>query len=138
MVHALQEAWRVLVPRGLLIDLRPIAFDAPLEVVTPGGCESAGPVDMSPQVKYDLTADHALQVVLHAAPLTKLQVEYFDSAYYWNALPEMIAYIDDKWQDDLIIPDSVLQQAQLLFDRHPAQSRLRLRFRMKLAKFEKQ
>ena len=33
MVHALREAWRVLVPGGCLIDLRPLAKDPPLEVI---------------------------------------------------------------------------------------------------------
>ena len=34
MVHALREAWRVLVVDGSLIDLRPVAINPALEVVT--------------------------------------------------------------------------------------------------------
>jgi hypothetical protein len=137
MVHALQEAWRVLVPRGLLIDLRPISVDVPLEIITPAGYESAGLLDLSPGIKYDIAADDALQVILRDESFKELQVENFDSAYYWNTIPEMKAYMDDKWKDDLIIPDAVLQQAQLLFDRHLDQGRVRLRLRMKLGEFEK-
>jgi len=138
MVHALQEAQRVLIPRGLLIDLRPISVDVPLEILTPAGYESAGLLDMSPGIKYDIAADNTFQVAIHDGNFNELLVDYLDYAYYWDTITEMKAYMDEKWKDDLIIPEAVLQQSQFLFDRHPDQSRVCLRLRMKLGKLEKQ
>ena len=36
MVHALNEAWRVLVDHGIMIDVRPLCVDVPLEIVYRG------------------------------------------------------------------------------------------------------
>ena len=138
MVHALQEARRVLVPRGIFIDLRPICIDAPLEIMTSTGCAFAGFVDQSPNIPDDIAADNAIQVILRDNLFKEMQVDYFDFAYYWNTVTEMKAFMDDNWKDDIILPDGVLQQVHLLFDQNRDQGRVRLRIRKRLAKFEKQ
>jgi len=137
MVHALREARRVLVPRGILIDLRPININAPLEIVTPTSCFPAGMVDMGFNIADDIAADNAFQDTLRAGSLTEIQADYFDFAYYWNTVVEMKADMDDRWKDDAVISDSVLHQAHLLFDQYRDQGRVRLRIRKKLIKYEK-
>jgi hypothetical protein len=42
MVHALRESWRVLVPGGSLIDLRPLSASSPVQVVTGNKIVPAG------------------------------------------------------------------------------------------------
>lgn len=138
MVHALQEARRVLVPQGILIDLRPVCVDVPIEIVLQEGCESAGLVDMSPEIEHDIAADNAIHVLIGSGVLKELKMEYFDFAYYWNTVKDMKADIDERWKNDVILLDEVVQQAQILFRKHNADGRVRIRVRMKLAKFEKQ
>ena len=47
MIHALKEVWRVLVPRGWLLDVRPFSAKATLEVVAGTQVWLAGRVDES-------------------------------------------------------------------------------------------
>ncbi len=64
MVHALQEAWRVLLPNGIMIDLRPRSDNMPLEILHKDGIDSAGLVDMSPGLADDQAADEAIATLL--------------------------------------------------------------------------
>lgn len=138
MVHALHEAWRVLVPQGILIDLRPYCVDVPLEILSKEGIESAGLVDMSPDIVDDQAADAAISAVVGEGIFNELMSDYFDFAYYWNSVEEMMVDWDEKWKDNTILPEEVVQQASILYQKHDARARLRVRIRMKLVKFGKQ
>ena len=138
MVHALYEAWRVLVPQGILFDLRPLSNDMPLEILFSGGCESAGLVDLSPDIEHDIAADQAINIAVSEGIFKELKSEVFDYRYYWNNVEEMKADLDEEWKDDVILPDEVLQRAFFLFNNHPGQSRVRFPLQMKLGKFVKQ
>jgi hypothetical protein len=137
MVRALQEAWRVLILHGILIDLRPLCVDVPLEIVTPSGSESAGLVDMSPEIDLDIASDTAIQVVIYDGLLKKRKQEYFDFAYYWSSVREFKADLDKRWRDEIILPGEVLKQARVIFKKHQDSGRVRIRLRMTLAKFTK-
>ena len=137
MVHGLQEAWCVLVSRGPLIDLRPICLDIPLEIITASGSESAGLVDMSPEIDKDIASDAAIQTVVSEGLYIKEIQEYFDSAYYWNTIREFEADLDERWKDDIILPRDVLKQGRALYKKHPEGARVRMRIRMTLTKFTK-
>jgi hypothetical protein len=61
MVHALNEIWRVLVPGGLLIDLRPVLDRWPIEVSSSGGNHEAGQVtDLPEPLADDEAANQAM------------------------------------------------------------------------------
>jgi hypothetical protein len=137
MVHALQEAWRVLVPGGIMIDLRPLCIDVPLEILTPAGSESAGLVDMSPDIDKDIASDTAIQTVIRDGLYEIVKQEYFDFAYYWNTVREFKADLDERWKDEVILPIEVLKQARAMFKKHREGARVRIRIRMTLAKFTK-
>ena len=136
-MHALQEGRRVLRPRGILIDLRPMSVDVPLEIVSEEGCESAGIMDMSPGIESDIQADNAVQTVVGSGDFKELSLETFTLAYYWKTVEDMKADVDDLWKDDVNLRDEVAQQARILFSRHP-DSRVRIRIRRRLARLEKQ
>jgi hypothetical protein len=137
MVHALQEAWRVLVSGGILIDLRPICIDVPLEIIAPSGSESAGLVDMSPETDKDIASNTAIQSVINDGIYKKELQESFDFAYYWNTIRELTADLDERWKDEIILPKEVLKQGRVLYKKHPEGARVRIRIRMTLAKFTK-
>jgi hypothetical protein len=138
VVHALQEARRVLIHAGTLIDLRPICFDAPLEIVTATGCESTDLLDLSPGIVDDTAADNAIQMVLQDGGFERIRVDYFDASYYWNTVPEMESYIKEKWKDDVIFPKGVFEQACLLYGQNRDHARVRPKLRRKLGVYEKQ
>jgi len=138
MVHALHEAWRILVPQGILIDLRPLCDEAPLEIVFTEGSESAGYVDMSPNIADEIAADHAIDSVVREGIFMELKAEYFDIAMYWNTVKDMKADMDERWKDDVILREQVLRRAGTLFKKQREKApRVRLRHRERLVTFEK-
>ena len=137
MVHALKEAWRVLVPRGILVDLRPLCIDVQLEILSPAGNESAGMVDMSPEIDLDIAADSATRTVVREGFYKVLKRETFDFAYYWGTVRKFKEDLEKQWKDEVILPAQVLKQARALFKKHGNEARVRMRIRMRLTKFAK-
>jgi hypothetical protein len=137
MVHALEEAWRVLVSRGILVDLRPLCIDIPLEILSPAGSESAGLVDMSPDIDKDIAAEAATQAVVRDGFYQELKRETFDFAYYWNTVREFKADLDERWKDEVILHADVLKNARVMYKKLGDAARVRIRIRMLLAKFAK-
>ncbi len=135
MVHALQEAVRVLDPYGVLVDVRPICVNAPLEILSPSGSRLAGLVDMSPDIEDDIAADNTIKDAVVSGTLTQVKLEFFDFTYYWNTVDEMKADFDERWKDDAILPEAVLEQAYTLYKSPGGNKRVRLRLRMKLGTY---
>jgi hypothetical protein len=137
MVHALNEAHRILIPQGIMIDVRPLSVDVPLEVIYQGGGESAGMIDMSPDIELDRAADRAIESVLTDQLYRESWVENFDFPYYWKTFRDMKVDLDEYWMTDVIIPEEVLQRARILFRKRRPQTQILVRVRMKLGKYEK-
>ena len=138
MVHALKEAWRVLVPHGIMIDVRPLCVDVPLEIAFKGGSESAGIVDLSPDIARDIAADQAIDSVIVERIYEEAMVEYFDFAYYWKTFKDMEEDLEANWKDEIVIPEEVWRRAHKLFKKQRPQTRIRVGVRMKLGIYEAQ
>jgi hypothetical protein len=137
MVHALKEAHRLLNSRGTMIDVRPLSVDVPLEIIYQRGKESAGMIDMSPDLELDIAADHAIKTVLAEGLYDEFSVDYFDFPFFWKTYRDMKTDLPEYWSDDVIFPDEVLQRARQLFRRHRPHAQIRIGLRMKLGKYEK-
>ena len=138
MVHALKEAYRVLIPQGIMIDVRPLSVDVPLEIIYKGGSESAGIIDMSPDIDLDIAADRAIASVVKDRIFVESKVEFFDFAFYWKTLKDMQDYMEEFWKDDVIVPEEVVKQARILMGKLRPQTQIRVGIQMKLGKYEKQ
>ena len=86
MVHALREAQRVVRTGGVIVDLRPVATDAAIEVVTPNEVVRVGTVDGSPGKPHDDATNRALA----ASHLARLRHWRFEVAIYWDSVDEMV------------------------------------------------
>jgi len=137
MVHALKEAWRVMAPLGIMMDIRPLSIDSPLEVISDEVREFAGIVDMSPDLKYDIAADQAIETVIKEGFFIEKQVDEFEYVYYWKTFHGMMADFEERWKDEIIIPEDVINKAQQLYKVSRPNGRLRFGMRMKSAKYEK-
>ena len=138
MVHALKEAYRVLIPQGIMIDVRPLSVDVPLEIIYKGGSESAGIIDMSPDIDLDIAADRAIDSVVKDRIFVESKVEFFDFAFNWKTLKDMQDYMEEFWKDDVIVPEEVVKQARILMGKLRPQTQIRVGIQMKLGKYEKQ
>ncbi len=136
-MHALKEAWRVLIPHGSMIDVRPLCIDVPLEIVFGEVGESAGMLDLSPDIKRDVDSGRAIEMILADGIFKEEKLEFFDFAYYWNTLEDILEDLDENWKDEIVIPEAVLGRAQALFEKQRSKPKIRIRVRMKLGLYEK-
>ncbi len=137
MVHALKEAHRVLVPQGIMVDVRPLSVDVPLEILYEGGRESAGMIDTSPDIELDIAADNAIESILIGRIFIESSKEYFDFAYYWKTIHDLEDDLEEFWKDDVILPEAVILQAHKLINKQRPQTQIRVGLQMKLGKYEK-
>jgi hypothetical protein len=137
MVYALREAWRVLVPHGVMVDVRPLSVDVPLEIVYKGGCESAGMIDMSPEIHLDIAADDAIDTVSREGIFRETHKELFDFAFYWKTVKGMQEDLEENWKDELFIDKDVWKRAKKIIKQKHSQTQLRIAMKMKLAIYQK-
>ena len=138
MVHALKEAWRVLVPDGIMIDVRPLTTDVPIEVVFAGGSQPAGMVDLSPERELDRAADEAIEAVVEEGRFHLNTLETFDYANYWRTYHGMVTDFSERWEGEIIVPDQVLRKARQLYEQNRPGAKLRLPMKMKMGAYQRE
>src|SRR5258707_450223 len=100
MVHALEEIQRVLVPNGILIDLRPLADNWRVEVVSLREVKRTGRVeDLPEQTNGDLAANEAMKEVEKRGWFKREQDELFPFIYSWDTPSEMEEFVKEDWAD---------------------------------------
>ena len=93
MVHALKEIWRVLVPNGQVIDLRPVSENAPVEVVDGDRVLFAGRrIDCAEGIADDVAANEAMAAAVNAEWFFRENTETFEYISYWDTPDEMKAF----------------------------------------------
>ena len=114
MVHALNEARRVLVSSGSLVDLRPVSCNPPIEILTGSGSIHAGLLDETPGEPDDLAADQAIAGVVRSGAFEAVHSEHFKITNYWETLDGLTVYAAERWTDSAVIPDDVLRRAEAI------------------------
>ncbi len=138
MVDALQEAWRVLAPRGALVDLRPLARDMPIEIGTPGRIAVAGFVDGAPGKPHDDACDKALVRVQDAGWFALEQRRAFDLPVYFDTVEAMQRYLKENFQVRYsALEEDVLENARGTLTRLGEGARVRLRHALLLARYRR-
>ncbi len=136
-MHALHESWRVLVPGGQLLDLRPLSINPPFEVIYPTEIKVPGLVDMSLDRENEVAANRALDEVVQAGTFKIKERDLFDFAYYWDSVDGAIAYVRDEWEDSAQIPEKLVKRACSLPASPQMQNRVRIQLRLQLTSLEK-
>jgi hypothetical protein len=136
MVHALEQAWQVLRPGGVFVDLRPLSLDSALDIVGSQGMESAGMVDMSADLPDDRAVDEAIEAAVRAEVFIPRETRKFDFAYYWDTFEGMRRYTTERW-DTAKFPSAVLRKARALKNNLGPGSRIQIILPMHLATYER-
>ena len=138
MVHALLESWRVLQQEGILIDLRPLHDNRAVEIMTVDSRFVPGYVADLTGAADDAACLKAVDQVVHDGYFSLQRKEAFEYTVYWDNLEEFSAFAEEKWFAKRRLSPDVVERAQ----RHIAETggsyRIRIRYRMHLAVYQKQ
>ena len=138
MVHALSEIRRLLVPDGILIDLRPLADRWPIEVVSSREVKAAGRLtDLEIGLEDDRSANESMIQAKSQGWFLREQEEFFPFFYYWDSPNEMKEYMDESWSEYLTIDESTWKNIRSTWAVADADARLRVRVRMLITRWKK-
>jgi hypothetical protein len=138
MVHALNEVQRVLSPDGILIDLRPLLDQWPIEVSWMGGYREVGrAMDLSEPLADDAAANAALAKQTTLDEFDRDLDETFSFFYYWDTPKEMQSYIEENWSDVVTVDEAVWSSLRASWSTANADARVRLRMKLLITRYRK-
>jgi len=126
MVHALDEVWRTLIPRGVLLDIRPYLPFGPLELVQPETTTVLGRLEEVESDPTDAAADEAIAEVLRRGLFHLDRADSFYYSGYWDSVDEVREYLRD-WSDVARLPRRLAGLARKSLRHAGPKARLRLR-----------
>ena len=138
MVHALEEVWRVLVPDGILIDVRPLGEQWQIEVVSANDIKETGRVmDLPEQLNGDMAANEAIQQAESRGWFRRDQEEFFPFFYSWDTPSEMEAFVEKDWADFIDLSEEAKKATRSAWALGDADSRVRVHMKVLLSKWRK-
>lgn len=101
---------------GLVIDLRPITAEWPIEVVTTKAVQQAGRFTALPEDMEDDAASNRSFAEAEARGLFERQrQEQFAYSYYWDTPAEMKEYVDTEWEGWVTLSGDTIERARSLW-----------------------
>jgi len=138
MVHALEEIRRVLVPNGILIDLRPLADNWRVEVVSLRETRRTGRVeDLPEQTNGVIASNEAMKEVEKRGWFRREQDELFPFFYSWDTPSEMEEFVDDDWSDFVGMEEDTRRATRAVWAVADADSRVRVRVEIWISRWRK-
>lgn len=136
MVHALSEIRRVLVPDGILIDLRPILNRWQIEVASIRERRRTGRMQDLPVGLADDEA--ANQSAAHAAQdgwFIREQEDFFSFIYSWDSPKEMEAWIEEEWEGFIGVDEETRQATRSVWATSDADARVQVKVKMLITRW---
>jgi len=138
MVHALEEIRRVLIPNGILIDLRPLADNWRVEVVSLREVKRTGRVeDLPGQTNGDLASNEAMQEVEKRGWFKREQDELFPFVYSWDTPSEMEEFVKEDWGDFIELAEDTKRATRAAWAVADGDSRVRIKMNVWIARWKK-
>lgn len=136
MVHALDEIRRVLVPAGILIDIRPFADRWQVQVASARDVKETGRVDHLPaQVNPDIASNEAMKEVESRGWFEREQEEFFPFLYSWDTPSEMEKFVAEDWLDSVELSDEVKKTTRSAWATGDADSRVQVQAKILITKW---
>ena len=138
MVHALEEVRRVLKPDGILIDIRPLNGQWPIEVASTRESRETGHVDDLPEpLNADKASNKAMKEVEAHGWFNREQEEYFPFFYSWDTPSEREEFIADDWSDFIALNENTKMATRSAWAIADADSRVQVRVTILITKWKK-
>jgi len=138
MVHALSEIRRVLIPKGILIDLRPISEGRRVEVFSARETREIGDATvLQHETDDDFAANQAMTTVESKGWFLRESEEFFPIHYVWDSPKEMEEWIETEWEDFIEIDEEIKQATRSAWALGDGDTRVRVRVNMLITRWIK-
>ena len=138
MVHALGEIHRVLVPNGILIDMRPLGERWQIEVASSDQVRETGRVlDLPAQLDGDRSANEAMKEAETRGWFVHDEEDTFPFFYSWDTPSDMEEFINDDWADFISLNDETRKATRSAWALGNADSRVQVRMKVLLSRWKK-
>ena len=138
MVHALEEARRVLVPGGTLVDIRPLNGKWPIEVASARELRKTGEVDDRPEpLEADRASNQAMQEVESRGWFGRMQEESFPFLYAWDTPAEMEEFVSEDWSEFISLTETAKRSTRSAWATGDADSRVQVRVKILISTWRK-
>ena len=138
MVHALSEIRRVLIPSGILIDLRPMLSRWEVEVASGREANITGRVnDFEVGLADDTAANRSMTEAESNGWFIREREEFFAYVYSWDTPHEMEEWIDDEWNDFIELDEEAKHTTRSAWALSDGDARVQLRTKMLIARWRK-
>jgi hypothetical protein len=139
MVHALSEIRRALVPNGILIDLRPVLSNWPIQVVSAREIRETGRIqDLPLGLADDTAANQSIAQAEQNGWFTREAEEFFPFYYLWDSPSEMEEWIADEWHDFIRLDEASKQATRSVWALGDADSAVRVGVKMLITRWKKE
>lgn len=138
MVHALDEIRRVLLPGGVLIDLRPLADQWRVEVFSARETRQTGRLtDLAQGLADDQAANRAMAEAESRGWFRRESEELFPIHYIWDSASEMEEWIDTEWDTFTGLGEETRRATRSAWALGDADSRVRVEVKVLIARWRK-
>lgn len=138
MVHALDEIRRVLVPGGMLIDLRPVLDRWPIEVTSARETRQTGRMrDFPLGLADDEAANRSMAEAERNGWFGREHEEFFPYYYSWDSASEMEQWIEDEWEGFIEVDEETRKTTRSAWAIGDADSQVRVQVKMLITKWRK-
>ncbi len=139
MVHALSEIRRVLVPDGILIDLRPILNNWPVEIIAARETRQTGQIQGLPLgLADDTAANQSIAQAEQDGWFARQAEEFFPYYYSWDSPSEMEEWVAEEWHDFIELDEESKQATRSAWALGDADSRVRVGVKMLITRWKKE
>jgi hypothetical protein len=139
MVHALSEIRRVLVPNGILIDLRPMLSNWLIEVVSAREIRETGHIqDLPLGLADDNAANQSIAQAEKNGWFRRETEEFFPFYYAWDSPSEMEEWITEEWRDFIQLDEESKRATRSTWALGDADSSVRVKVKMLITRWKKE
>jgi ubiquinone/menaquinone biosynthesis C-methylase UbiE len=136
-LDALNEIHRVLVPNGIMIDLRSIMDSWEIEVVSLREIRKTGRVNDIPDgLEHDAGANRAIEQASVNGWFSRNREEFFSYYYSWDTPNEMEESIKEDWDDFITLDEQTLKSTRSAWTMADADSRVRLKVKVLISQWK--